>query len=50
MESEENEAEVRGRQNQELKLSSATLQTLEQLYQVLDYMYRSDLKFVEDYR
>ena len=31
-------------------MSSSTIQTIEQLLQVLDYMYRHDLKFVEDYR
>ena len=50
LESDENEVEMRNRQNQELKLKSPTIKTLELLLQVLDYMYRHDLKFVEDYR
>ncbi|XP_060580920.1 Fanconi anemia group J protein homolog [Ruditapes philippinarum] len=41
---------VRDRRNKEVKMSSNTQKILEQLFQILDYMYRDDLKFVEDYR
>ncbi|XP_053375442.1 Fanconi anemia group J protein homolog [Mercenaria mercenaria] len=48
--SEDEAMSVRDRQNQEVKMSSNTSKILEQLFQILDYMYRDDLKFVEDYR
>ena len=31
-------------------MGSSVIRTIEQLFQVLDYMYRDDLQFVEDYR
>ena len=38
------------RQNREMKMSSTTGKLLEQLFMILHYMYKDDMKFVEDFR
>ncbi|KAL4223086.1 Fanconi anemia group J protein [Mactra antiquata] len=41
---------LRDRRKQKIKLNSPSIQVFELLFQILDYMYREDLKYVEDYR
>ncbi|XP_052224582.1 Fanconi anemia group J protein homolog isoform X2 [Dreissena polymorpha] len=48
--SSDEDVAVRDRRNQLLRMSSSTGKLLEQLFQILHYMYREDLKYVEDYR
>ncbi|XP_052802476.1 Fanconi anemia group J protein homolog isoform X2 [Mya arenaria] len=50
MASDEDQTSIRDRNNQELRMSSATGKLLEQIFQILFYMYKDDMKFVEDYR
>ena len=45
-----NEKTVKNMHGQTVKLSSATLSTLEHMFKIMDFMYRDNLKFVEDYR
>ncbi|XP_041348018.1 Fanconi anemia group J protein homolog [Gigantopelta aegis] len=47
---EEEEDERKNEKGQIIKLGSASRQVLEQIFMVMEYMYRHDLKFVEDYR
>jgi hypothetical protein len=44
------EKTVKNMHGQIVKLSSATLSTLEHMFKIMDFMYRDNLKFVEDYR
>ncbi|KAL5017215.1 hypothetical protein ScPMuIL_006804 [Solemya velum] len=41
---------VRNRSGEEVKLSNAVKQTVEHLFQPIQYMYKDDMKYVEDYR
>ncbi|WAR01543.1 FANCJ-like protein [Mya arenaria] len=45
MASDEDQTSIRDRNNQELRMSSATGKLLEQIFQILFYMYKDDMKF-----
>ncbi|KAL3858387.1 hypothetical protein ACJMK2_012978 [Sinanodonta woodiana] len=47
---EQEDTLIRNHINQVVKRSSSTSQLLERLFKVLDYMYRDDMKYVDDYR
>ncbi|XP_071180461.1 Fanconi anemia group J protein homolog [Mytilus edulis] len=44
------ERSVQNVRGQTVKLSSATGSTLERMFNIMDFMYRKDLKYLEDYR
>ncbi|VDI74443.1 fanconi anemia group J protein [Mytilus galloprovincialis] len=45
-----NERSVQNVRGQTVKLSSASGSTLERMFNIMDFMYRKDLKYLEDYR
>ncbi|KAK3588854.1 hypothetical protein CHS0354_035997 [Potamilus streckersoni] len=47
---EQDDTMIRNQMNQVVKRSSSTSHLLERLFKVLDYMYRDDMRYVDDYR